>query len=74
MINKLFKSKSISTSDLTSELLMLREENKRYIVFIYFISKITRKNVLITNMQEMFKTKISEVFKLKTVIHTILLV
>ena len=34
MINKLFKSKSISTSDLTSELLMLREENKRYIVFI----------------------------------------
>ena len=38
MINKLFKTKPIpvATSDIKMELEMLREENKRYIVWIYF--------------------------------------
>ena len=39
MMNKLFKSKSISISDLTSELEMLREENKRLFVVISLILK-----------------------------------
>ena len=33
-----------------------------------------RKHIIIMNIQDMLKTKISEVFMLKTVIHTILLV